>query len=743
MLGKIRFGLYELDRDAMELRKHGKPIRLQEQPLLVLAMLAERPGEIISREQLKEKIWGNTFVDFDQSLNKAVNRAREALNDNAGAPQYIETVPRRGYRFIAPVAAISGAEVRPPAPPMSPGPTPSPAQPKSHRSPSRVVILIALAIVAALAVIGVTTVVWLRQHRPPALQETRHITSYGFEPALSRDGKLLAYTASVGGGPPHIWVQQTAGGEAAPVTSDSYPAYCPDFSPDGTRIALYSDRNQGGIYIAPTLAGEPRLLVADPFADTPRFSPRGDSILYMQELRDGNKAYTVSVDSGQPVDLALNRDFGLRGPGFWSPDGSEILFYGFRRREQNKPAGWWIAPLPEGHPRRVHLPGADQNYQPKDAVRAWVRTADNREWIIYSTSNLESWKLWRIGIYSGRAVDEKPELLASGNGQLGVGGSASEDGKLAYNLLSSSVSIYQIPIGKRGQKLGPTLQLPFPEGGDYSSPSLSRDGRWMAYDNSNPGKPNTILLRDLSTGTDHFLDDKGRPPGAGGEISISPDGSKVIFERHCKGRLCGFMIAASGEKPEQVCERCTPRGFSSDGSVVLLQKYDPTDPDKDHIVALDLRTRTERDFLSDPEQPLYHPFFSWDDRWVAFNKFLSDFAEQIVIAPVRHASAAGDAEWIAVTDGRSCDDKPQFSADGNTLYFTSTRDGYLCIWAQRLDPATKHPLGPPFAFEHFHNSAGRSGKLQQITSDLSVARDKIMINLPQMHTGDIWMTQMR
>jgi Tol biopolymer transport system component/DNA-binding winged helix-turn-helix (wHTH) protein len=752
MPGKIRFGVYELDRDAMELRKRGVLLRLQEQPLRVLAMLAERPGEIITREQLQERIWGDTFVDFDQSLNKAVNRVREALNDNAGTPQYIETVPRRGYRFIAPVSAPPQTESSAPAAPTSTVPAEIPTQPRPDKSSSRAGLIAALAIVAVLAALGITTVVSLRQHRPALLQETRHISSFGFEPALSRDGKLLAYISSAGSGPFRIWVQQTAGGEAAPVTSDSYAAYSPDFSPDGTRIVFYSERNQGGVYIAPTLPGEPRLLVASPDAEEPRFSPRGDSILYMQDLRGGNKAYTVSVDSGQPVDLALNQDFGLRGPGFWSPDGNEILFYGARRREQNKPAGWWIAPLPEGHPRPAHLPGVDRNYQPEDAVRAWVRSADNREWIIYSTSNLESWKLWRIGVSAGGAVDEKPELLTSGNGQLGAGGSASEDGTLAYDILSSSVSIYQIPISERGQKLGPTLQLPFPEGGDYSSPSLSRDGKWMTYDTSNPGKPNTILLRDLSTGTDHFLDDKGRQPGAEAATSISPDGSKVIFDRDCKqGSFpasdrpmpCGFMIAASGDKPQQVCERCTPRGFSSDGSVVLLQKYDPTDPNKDRIVALDLRTRTEREFLSDPEQPLYHPYFSWDDRWVAFKRFLSDFAVQITIAPVQHGSAAGEAEWIAVTDGRYWDDKPQFSADGNTLYFTSSRDGYLCIWAQRLDPTTKRPLGPPLAFEHFHNAAGRSGRYHQTEADLSVASDKIMINLPQMHTGDIWIAQMR
>src|ERR1700678_648195 len=128
MPAKIRFGVYELDRDAMELRKHGMLIRLQEQPFRVLAMLAERPGQIITREQLQERIWGNTFVDFEHSLNKAVNRVREALNDDAGAPQYVETVPRRGYRFIAPVADIPPIETQASAAPTIPASPATPAE---------------------------------------------------------------------------------------------------------------------------------------------------------------------------------------------------------------------------------------------------------------------------------------------------------------------------------------------------------------------------------------------------------------------------------------------------------------------------------------------------------------------------------------------------------------------------------------------------------------------------------------
>jgi len=102
---KARFGLYEVDFRAGELLKSGRRIRLQDQPLRVLEMLLENPGEAITREELRQKLWpGDTFVDFDHGLNNAINRLREALNDSADAPRFIETLPRRGYRFVAEVS---------------------------------------------------------------------------------------------------------------------------------------------------------------------------------------------------------------------------------------------------------------------------------------------------------------------------------------------------------------------------------------------------------------------------------------------------------------------------------------------------------------------------------------------------------------------------------------------------------------------------------------------------------------
>src|SRR5713101_3899145 len=122
--GIFRFAAFQADLRSGQLRKDGRRIRLQEQPFQILAMLLQRAGEIVTREELHTKLWpADTFVDFEHGLNNAVNRLREALCDSSDAPRYIETLPRRGYRFIAPVEA--GDE--PSAPLASPGGTGSAA----------------------------------------------------------------------------------------------------------------------------------------------------------------------------------------------------------------------------------------------------------------------------------------------------------------------------------------------------------------------------------------------------------------------------------------------------------------------------------------------------------------------------------------------------------------------------------------------------------------------------------------
>jgi len=127
-----RFGVFELDLSAGELRKSGVKLRLQGQPFQVLALLLERAGEVVTREELQQKLWpSDTFVDFDHSLNTAINKVREALGDSASSPRYVETLARRGYRFIAPVQNNSQNTAPSPVTPFQPpgtttSPTPAP-----------------------------------------------------------------------------------------------------------------------------------------------------------------------------------------------------------------------------------------------------------------------------------------------------------------------------------------------------------------------------------------------------------------------------------------------------------------------------------------------------------------------------------------------------------------------------------------------------------------------------------------
>src|SRR5580704_14860611 len=107
--GIVQFGTFEADLRSGELRKQGKRIKIQELPFHVLTVLLRHPGEVVTREELRNQNWPpDTFVDFDNSLNTAINKLRDALGDSADSPRFIETLPRRGYRFIAPVTGADG-----------------------------------------------------------------------------------------------------------------------------------------------------------------------------------------------------------------------------------------------------------------------------------------------------------------------------------------------------------------------------------------------------------------------------------------------------------------------------------------------------------------------------------------------------------------------------------------------------------------------------------------------------------
>ena len=185
----VRFGVYELDPRAGELRRGGVKIKIQEQPYQVLALLLERPGEVVSREELKQRLWpADTFVDFDHSLNAAIKRLRDVLRDSADNPRFIETLARRGYRFLAPVTGILSAADAPLVPVLA---LTEPRQRNRAR-------WIAAGVILAAACISVGFHLGNRSARAEVPREGRLTANSPDVPvyraAISPDARLLAYT---------------------------------------------------------------------------------------------------------------------------------------------------------------------------------------------------------------------------------------------------------------------------------------------------------------------------------------------------------------------------------------------------------------------------------------------------------------------------------------------------------------------------------------------------------------------
>jgi cholera toxin transcriptional activator len=150
--GIFRFGAYEADPGSGELRKSGLRLRVQEQPFQVLLVLLQRPSEVVTREELRQRLWpADTFVDFDHSLNTVINKLREALSDSAANPRFIETLARRGYRFLAPVEFVQ-KQTSPEVSRATSATIAAPAiseEPASHKTPSTVSVLTRLEDVPA------------------------------------------------------------------------------------------------------------------------------------------------------------------------------------------------------------------------------------------------------------------------------------------------------------------------------------------------------------------------------------------------------------------------------------------------------------------------------------------------------------------------------------------------------------------------------------------------------------------
>ncbi|HYM08066.1 MAG TPA: hypothetical protein VEU11_16050, partial [Terriglobales bacterium] len=222
---------------------------------------------------------------------------------------------------------------------------------------------------------------------------------------------------------------------------------------------------------------------------------------------------------------------------------------------------------------------------------------------------------------------------------------------------------------------------------------------------------------------------------------ITPDGSRVAYAVSSPAWTIHFVSTQGGD--EKVFKNGgPPRDFSPDGSKLLFEAKTCSPY---CVGLLDLNQGTAKELIKHPKLALYPESFSPDGEWIAFQarKVDNDSTRTIYVTPFHDGAVGGPETWIAVTDGNQMDREVKWSPDGALIYFLSERDGFRCIWAQHLDRKTKHPVGTPFAVEHFHHSRqsltslGSPGKV-----GLSLANGELLFSLAET-TGNIWMARRR
>jgi DNA-binding winged helix-turn-helix (wHTH) protein/Tol biopolymer transport system component len=264
----VRFGQFELDLRTRQLTKNGAKVRLSQQPIQVLLLLLEIPGEIVTREEFRQRLWSSdVFVDFDHGLNKSIQKLRDALGDSAGSPRYIETIPRIGYRFIAfGNEARRSVELGPGTEILVP-PTAAALPPGGRIARNQRARWILLAASVAACVLGFLVMgLYRSRHRPPEARfvQLTEFTDSAVAPALSPDGHMVAFIRGNDGflTSDEIYLKMLPNGEARRVTDDRRQKYGLAFSPDGAEIAYtVLEGSRFSTYAVSALGGEPHLLL--------------------------------------------------------------------------------------------------------------------------------------------------------------------------------------------------------------------------------------------------------------------------------------------------------------------------------------------------------------------------------------------------------------------------------------------------------------------------------------------------
>ncbi|HVU44774.1 MAG TPA: winged helix-turn-helix domain-containing protein [Terracidiphilus sp.] len=674
---RVQFGVFEADLNTGELRRSGIRVRLQSQPFKLLAVLVEHPGEVVSRETLQMELWGSdTTVDFDHSLGIAVNKLRDALGDSAENPRFVETLARRGYRFIAPVTFVDPAPAAP-APLEIPVTQPNAARLNRWHIVTAALVVLCLALAAILMLRGpLRTPYQIAQITFSGHVLTNNLDVESFSSSAS-DGTRI-YFSHMENGTPALAVALVANGEISHfnLPSEIGAPLIGSLSPDGSRLVVCSHLQaepEQPLWIVPTLGGDAQR-VPNVTAHDATWMPDGQRLL----VASGSDLIVVDSDGGNPHKLVTTAGlaYWLR----WSPDG-KLLRYTLRDPKNQTEELWQVNA--DGSNPHALFPGWSN--PASECCGSW--TPDGQYFVFQSmrTGHSEIWiqreHPWYLAdraprqITNGPLFYQAPSTAPNSDRIFFIGADtqiellramehSTDFTPLAPNLSAAALAQYS-PDGKWIAWLNASDSSLWRSRADgterieLTTPPLriftmrwSPDDRQLAVMGVEPGKPWKIYIIDAEGGKLTPVLDEDRNEA---DPSWAPDGKSIVFGRPPDRMDSGndkaiYSLEIATRKVEKIPASdglFSPR-LSPDGRYIAAMPLDQH--------ALMLYDRTAQRWTTLAVHGVGDPTWSHDSRYVYFQDFLEPgkpiYKVEVPIGKPGQVATIESLRPIAATDYR-------------------------------------------------------------------------------------------
>ena len=693
----VLFGTFEVDLRLGELRKNGIRVKLTGQPFQILVILLEHPGDLVTREQLQRRLWpADTFVDFDRGLNAAINRVREALGDSAENPRFVETLPRRGYRFIAPLvdsrparATLSAAESN-----LSPAQTVAgagtlPVAGARERRPVSRQFKALLGGLSILAVLVVTVAVLTKVSRRggdldfQAMKLSR-VTQSGnaVKVAISPDGHYVAYALREGEKQGLNVRQVATGSDVQILPPDEGLIYGLTFSPDANYIDFVRSEKNNPVntflYRIPTLGGNSHLVMQAGMDFSTSYSPDGAQFAFLR-VKGGEQVDLLIADADGSNERVLATrpylDFFTYGTA-WSPDGKRIAFSTVESKKSIRSVLWAVS-VGDGSVREIYS-------TPNQIGRpCWLPDGSGLLAPIGNIYESLRGQLWFISYPKGQARHLTNDLMDYQPDSLGL----TQDGRTLVDIAETRVSdLWVAPAGDTTKAKQVTRNDHAVGGFSWTS-----DGRILFA--SGDGNL-SVLNSDKSARTpltpnDHAI---GNPSACG-------DGRYIVYSTYREQKVGIWRMDADGSNPIRIADEAvaTSPQCSPDGQLVIYVQ-------SPSLTLMRVAITGEK-----PPEPITQSPAAWELDVVAFSPegkriaYVAPPETPVVNPSSPSGSQPNQLKVIAVDDGTPMQQfdwpasawRPRWAPRGDAIDYILTRDGVSNIWQQRLTG------GPPKQVTHF------------------------------------------